>query len=198
MTNQNTKRHILIATIEAIEKFGVQNLTTRVIANEAGVNNAALHYYYGTKEELIDLALEQTLNHMLEDTVEIMAGQESIQDRLDSLFNYIIDGVLKYPNLIRAHLNEPLMNGNANGPLLNIFDIWVSEICKALENNLTPSGKKHLKYTIFSVISSIIMAGLLPFDNKNFPPIDFKNDETRSHYIDYLIKRLLEHINVSN
>ena len=198
MNNQNTKNHILLATIEAIEKYGVQNLTTRVIAGEAGVNNAALHYYYGTKEELIDLALELTLNHMLEDTVEILACEESIQERLDSLFNYIIDGVLKYPNLIRAHLNEPLMNSNANSPLLKIFDIWVSEICKALENDLSTTAIMDLKYTIFSVISSIIMAGLLPFYNKNFPPVDFNNEQTRSQYVKHLIQQILEHTNISN
>ena len=198
MNNQNTKKHILLSTIDAIEKFGVQNLTTRVIANEAGVNNAALHYYYGTKEELVELALEQTLNHMLDDTVEILASEKSIQDRLASLFNYIIEGVIKYPNLIRAQLNEPLMNGNANGPLLNVFNTWVSTIYKALEKDLTPSGEKQLKYTIFSVITSIIMAGLLPAYNNNFPPIDLRNNESRNRYVNYLIQQILEHTNVSN
>ena len=57
MSPQSTKEKILHATIDAIVKNGIQNVTTRVIAQEAGVNNAALHYYFGTKEQLLEAFL---------------------------------------------------------------------------------------------------------------------------------------------
>ena len=101
MSEQPTKQHILESTIDAIEKHGLQNLTTRVIAQEAGVNNAALHYYFGTKERLLDEALSTTLNHMLEDTEEILTSDMHIRDRLIAVFTYLVEGVLRFPNLIR-------------------------------------------------------------------------------------------------
>ena len=194
MVNHNTKAHILEATINAIEKFGVQSLTTRIIANEAGVNNAALHYYYGTKEELVDLALKQTLDHMLEDTIDILASKKSIQDRLEKLLDYLIDGVLRYPNLIRAHLNEPLMKGNTESPLLEVFNTWIEKISEPISNDLSPSQIKELKYSIFSVISSLIMGGLLPFSSENFPPVNLNDRQARSHYVNYIIPVSYTHL----
>jgi len=194
MVNQDTKKHILEATINAIEKYGIQSLTTRNIANEAGVNNAALHYYYGTKEELIELALKQTLDHMLEDTVDILADQSSIEDRLRTLLDYIIDGILRYPNLIRAHLYEPLMKDNADSPLLNVFNIWVEEISKAINHGLDQEHKQSLKYQIFSLISSTLMAGLLPLREENFPPVNMNDPISRKEFVDHFIQCILSEI----
>ena len=42
------------------------------IPDEARVNNAALHYYFGTKKALLGLAMEQSLKNMLEDSSEIL------------------------------------------------------------------------------------------------------------------------------
>ncbi|MDY6868850.1 MAG: TetR family transcriptional regulator [Chloroflexota bacterium] len=76
MSNNNTKQYILRSTIDTIECYGLSHLTTRLIGATTRVNNAALHYCFGTKENLIDAALKQIAQQMLEDSEEIL-GREA-------------------------------------------------------------------------------------------------------------------------
>ncbi|MFN2121724.1 MAG: ABC transporter ATP-binding protein, partial [Anaerolineales bacterium] len=67
-------------------------------------------------QERIAEALALTLDHMMEDTDEILSRSEDIRSRLRALFEYLIDGILRFPNLIRAHLSGPLMEGERESP----------------------------------------------------------------------------------
>ena len=145
MTPKATKEKILLATIDAIEKNGIHNITTRVIAEEAGVNNAALHYYYGTKEQLVEAALTATIEHWVNDTAEIIAREELAATRLQAVFEYMIDGVLRLPNLVRANLQGPLMEGDANSPFLRMLSNWLEQAYAGLDVDLNPEKKANLK-----------------------------------------------------
>jgi AcrR family transcriptional regulator len=191
MTPQPTKQHILEATINAIEKHGVQNLTTRTIAQEAGVNNAALHYYYGTKENLIAEALSLTLDHMMEDTHAILAGAGSIAERILALFTFICEGVLRFPNLIRAHLNGPLMQGERDSPFLDAFGAWQQRISAELEPFISsPEGEAALPIAIHAAFSSVLIAGLLP-NTPGVSPGDLNDPQARQAYIACLVENVL-------
>ena len=54
---------IIQAAIECIEKYGISGATNRQIALEAGVNNAAINYYFRSKEVLIQRCMEITLKN---------------------------------------------------------------------------------------------------------------------------------------
>jgi AcrR family transcriptional regulator len=191
MNEQPTKQHILLKTIDAIEKNGIQNLTTRIIAEEAGVNNAALHYYYGTKEALLEQALSQTLEHMLEDTGEILSRPGSLEDRLFTLFDYIVDGVLRFPNIIRAHIRGPMMEGRADTPFMRMLDTWLEQIAAGTEPGLSPEGKRRLRMAAFGTISACMLAGLIPSTEQYtglFSP------EGREDFITYLVSSIMQAI----
>lgn len=48
-----TKQKILEAASQLIAELGWPDVTTRSIAERAGVNNALIHYYFGTKDALL-------------------------------------------------------------------------------------------------------------------------------------------------
>jgi AcrR family transcriptional regulator len=54
---------ILEAAIAAIEEYGFKNVTVRRIAAKAGVNIAAINYYFRTKEQLLDKVIEVALDN---------------------------------------------------------------------------------------------------------------------------------------
>jgi AcrR family transcriptional regulator len=191
MSGQATKQQILEATITAIEKHGMQNLTTRAIAHEAGVNNAALHYYYGTKENLIAEALALTLDHMMEDTDEILSRNEDIRSRLRALFEYLIDGILRFPNLIRAHLSGPLMEGERDSPIYRMLDSWLERTGSELERVLPPEQEDTIRISLHTAISAVLVAGLMPGTAQGPSHLDLQNESFRSRYVEYLVDIIL-------
>ena len=53
-----TKQKILKATLKILESEGIQKLTVRKIAAEAGVNVAAVNYHFGSKDQVVFEALQ--------------------------------------------------------------------------------------------------------------------------------------------
>ena len=58
MNNNTTVDKILEATARQLMKKSLSGLRLRAIAEEAGVVNSNLHYYYKTKDELLEALLE--------------------------------------------------------------------------------------------------------------------------------------------
>ena len=162
MSQTTTREYILIAAITAIEKYGVQHVTTRRIAEEAGVNNAALHYYYGTKENLVEQALAMILQRMLDDSAVIFSEHAGYPERLGALFQYLCDVLIKYPNLVRAHLRGPLMEKDPGSPFLNMLDTWFERSCADFENTLSDEVHANLRMAFQAAVSALLVAGLLP------------------------------------
>ena len=66
-----TRQLILEAAIGCIEKYGLENVTTRKIAQQAGTNIASINYHFRSKDELIAETLTLTSKHMLEESRSI-------------------------------------------------------------------------------------------------------------------------------
>jgi len=194
MAQQATKEKILLATIDAIEKNGIHNITTRVIADEAGVNNAALHYYYGTKEQLVEAALLQTTEHWIEDTSEILSSDKPVRERIREMLVYLIDGVLRYPNLIRAHIQGPFMEGNPNSSFLRMLSNWLEQTANDLGAEITPEQEQVVHVAMQTAISSILIVGLVPASPDLKVGIHLKDDNTREVYTTYLVDSILNAI----
>ena len=71
----DAKERIIKATIQVISREGLVGTTTRKIADEAGVNLAMLHYYFGDKSELL-VAVHEAI---LQSVRDILLAQPVIQ-----------------------------------------------------------------------------------------------------------------------
>jgi AcrR family transcriptional regulator len=190
MRTQTTKEHILLSAIGAIEKFGLPNLTTRMIAEHAGVNNAALHYYFGTKENLIDAAMKQTKEHMLEDIEVILSGDSPIKDRVSEMLTYIIEGSIRYPNIIRAHMIGPLLNSQRQAELADLLNTWVTVSAEAIQPYVSRKSASDLKLILNMLFSVIWTFGLFAEDYENYGWINLKDSEERKNFLDNAIIQL--------
>lgn len=63
---EDRREQLIDATIEVMKCTGVQSLTLRAIAKEAGASLAAVHYCFRSKEELIHAATKRWLANMLD------------------------------------------------------------------------------------------------------------------------------------
>jgi AcrR family transcriptional regulator len=163
-----------------------------VLAREAGVNNAALHYYFGTKDELISQAMAMTLEHMMEDSRDILSGEGDIQARLETLLDYLCEGILKFPNIIRAHLIGPFFEDQAESPFLKMIEVWITHTVSDLGDSLPDSRQSRMRLAIFSALCTALMAGLLPFSDGTLSTVDLRNEANRKAFVDHLVKSILQ------
>jgi AcrR family transcriptional regulator len=100
------ERRILVATLDCIAEQGLEGATVRVIAAKAGLNAAAVNYYYRTKERLVEAALRSAWTHVSEDIDRIAATAKDGREGFEMTVSYLIEGAYKYPAIIRAIIVE--------------------------------------------------------------------------------------------
>lgn len=76
------RARILAATVELIGETGWGRVTTRKVAERADVNNALLHYYFGTKQALLVQAATEVLVGELGAPIEALMRADDLETGL--------------------------------------------------------------------------------------------------------------------
>jgi AcrR family transcriptional regulator len=148
--------------VTCIEKYGIDKLTTRKIAKEAGTNIASINYYFRSKEQLVTETLSMTINHMMEDVIAaIEEPDQSFEQRLMNVFFYLLDGSFRFPGVSTAHLYSAVVEKRYDSPgaqaITKVFDRIV--VCALREYpSKNPDDLRFLLSQIFSSIMFTMMA----------------------------------------
>ena len=163
MTKNTSQQKIIEAVITCIEKYGVEKVTTRKIAKEAGTNIASINYYFRSKDDLIAQALGTTLQHMADDLLAILQDEEKSFDAvLREWVIYLVDGAKQYPRVFMAHMYSPLVEKRFDTPgpqvFREMFDVLAARAVQAYPHN----DLEELRFVLVEVISAIIFRSLAP------------------------------------
>ncbi len=155
----DTRRHILEAVVTCIEKYGLDKVTTRKIAEQAGTNIASINYYFRSKDELINETLSMTINHMMEDVfAAIDDRQQSFESALTSVLFYLLDGSRKFPGISRAHMYRAVVQGDRDSvssqAMIRVFE----RLVKRATGEYPGHDPKLIRLGISQIMSSIIFA----------------------------------------
>jgi AcrR family transcriptional regulator len=102
-----TRERILDAAHAVFLRKGTANSRTQEIADEAGVNKALVHYYFGTKAALADAIFERALGTIMPRIFGILADpQRSIEQKVPDVMREQIDFHSARPYLAGYLLSE--------------------------------------------------------------------------------------------
>ncbi len=154
---------ILEAVVTCIEKYGIDKVTTRKIATEAGTNIASINYYFRSKEDLISEALSMTINHMMEDvTSAIGDAQQSLEDVLENVFYYLLEGGLHFPGISTAHLYKAITEKKYDSlsaqAIIKVFE----ELVKRVSRENPQRDPVETRLLLSQILSSIMFTMLAP------------------------------------
>ena len=185
---------IILATINCIEKEGMAGVTIRKIADAANVNSAAISYYFGSKDSLIDAALKQTLKEAFVTNLQEKLEQTG-KNHKRALRAFLVEflwGMNEYPGLTKAHLNEPLFHNNYRGLIVKKFTIFLDDLTEIAKEVLAEKNDEKMKMAIVQIISALMLPGLMPKIFYKFMGLDFSKTEDREKYVDELLSYYLE------
>jgi TetR/AcrR family transcriptional regulator len=85
------KSQILTAADELFGERGFDATTTRDIAERSGVNKALIHYYFGTKDELLDAVLEGYYAMLGSALQDALARHQTLEAQVAALIDAYVD-----------------------------------------------------------------------------------------------------------
>jgi AcrR family transcriptional regulator len=182
---------IVLAAIDCIEKYGITGTTTRAIAQMAGVNSAAINYYFRSKDVLIRRCMETTLRNAFDlSDVPSMPGL-SARERLVAILVELIEGGCNYPGITRAHFYALLAEGQTDTLLEDRINRFVSDLAEDLRGRDGSLPGRALELALVQIVSAMIPAILAPRLFARLHGVDFNDADTRQTYVRHLVSRLM-------
>jgi AcrR family transcriptional regulator len=186
----SAKERILKTAIQLLFKTPPENLTTREIAKEAGVNVAAIHYYFQTKENLIAEAYAAATDIGFHHAMAVFGRKDlSPRDRATQFLKGYAVGIVEYPNISRAGFSGMLFAEKAS----ERFSKYLGQMFEALREAFREMGEEDRKARAgkaLAALSSIILPFLFMGAFRGISGIDYGNRAERDRYIELLVNEL--------
>lgn len=162
MKRKNAIQRIILAAIEIINTDGSSAVTTRRVAKTAGVNSAALNYYFGSKENLIKQALSTALSNLYSDW-ELILGFADLDasEKVFLLIDYMMEGIHRYPGLTRSFISEPVENASAKEQFINKLDTLLETLALELSGE-SAVPVKSTKLSLGQALQSAMLSSMIP------------------------------------
>jgi AcrR family transcriptional regulator len=190
-----TQEAILLATIDCINEKGLEHLTTRMIAEQAGANIASINYYFRTKDQLVEKALEITIKHMLEDVVDTIANRDlDFKQVLRNVFYYLISGASSNPGISSAHLYRLVIEKDYQSVSAKSFLSAFNSVLDRASDAYPDQDRERLRKNLASIFSALMFMMLTPFffelEGEGFPTDDAYHQEMADHYTEMFYSML--------
>jgi AcrR family transcriptional regulator len=126
------KRQILEEAARAFATAGFAGTTTRSIATECGISEAALYKYFRSKEELFESALRSKIeSYDIEGFLDGLSDEGPLEDTFRAVAQRILDVGLKDPTVHRLLLAASVSGTERTGGL---YVSWRMPFVSFLEN----------------------------------------------------------------
>ena len=102
----DTEKRILDAARTVFIRRGTAGARMQEIAEEAGVNQALLHYYFRSKERLSEAVFSEIAGRMFPAVIAILGGDFTIDEKIDRFVDAYLENMSRSPFLPGYLLSE--------------------------------------------------------------------------------------------
>jgi len=153
-----TAAKILEAADELLVEGGVNGLSSRAVATRAGVNNALVFYYFGSKQGLVERVIERYYQRhvsALEAATGAMRGD--LRERLHALVDAYVDFMeahRRFPRLVQSLAAAGPAFHDVIGRHMTPLFRWVERALAGVAPESGPLAARHLYVTVSGVVTS--------------------------------------------
>lgn len=187
------REKIILAAIDTIEKDGLQGVTIRTVAERAGVNSAAINYYFRSKQNLLDTVFKTTIEHSIGDLEAILdAGSKDARAMLEEFLIYLMDGAVLYPGLTKSHMYDVLVGRKADNLFLRRFNALLGKLAGRIKAFKPEESEEAVRIKVVQMMSAVILPALMPRAFRPLTGKTFDNMETRRSYVKTVVESFLK------
>jgi AcrR family transcriptional regulator len=191
MSREEVKNKILLATIDCIEEYGLAKVTIRKISQLAGVNVAMINYYFGSKDKLIEKAMQATLQEGFSNNLEDYSTQWET-DTITALKGFLYDtlsGMMNYPNITKSHLYEVMINNNYNCLSVMELNNFLDKLYDLTKEIVIGKDEREKRRAVVQMFSAVFLIGLIPYIFNTYLGYDIEDKNERKLFIDTLVSK---------
>lgn len=161
----NTEQAILKAAEELFLEQGFEQTTTKQIAQRAGCNQALLHYYYRTKDNLFVQIFEEKAKFIATHFLDINLTAQTLEERISQMVEVHFELFRKNPRLVPFLLKEVLSDPVRVAPILDKIKQYMVKIFAKIDEALHEEIEKGAARPVstLNVILTLVSLDMAPF-----------------------------------
>lgn len=162
---KNTEQAILQAAEELFLEQGFEQTTTKQIAQRAGCNQALLHYYYRTKDNLFVQIFEEKAKFIATHFLDINLTAQTLEERISQMVEVHFELFRKNPRLVPFLLKEVLSDPVRVAPILDKIKQYMVKIFGKIDEALHEEIEKGAARPVstLNVILTLVSLDMAPF-----------------------------------
>ena len=162
---KNTGQAILKAAEELFLEQGFEQTTTKQIAQRAGCNQALLHYYYRTKDNLFVQIFEEKAKFIATHFLDINLTAQTLEERISQMVELHFELFRKNPRLVPFLLKEVLSDPVRVAPILDKIKQYMVKIFGIIDEALHEEIEKGAARPVstLNVILTLVSLDMAPF-----------------------------------
>jgi AcrR family transcriptional regulator len=191
MDRAEIMKKILLAAIECVEENGMDGVSMRKIAQKAEINSAMLHYYYGSKENLMVAVSQATIEEGLKTNLRDYQDKWKTQtnEAFRGLLYDTLTGMLRYPNITKSHFYDVMVNNSYDSVPINALKNFFEELYALVSSIIAGNNDQEKRYAFRQLLSIVLMTGLMPGVFTGDFDLNLSDEYARRLFIEGLIKR---------
>ena len=160
--SDETRARIFENTVKLVQLVGVERLTVRRIAEEAGVSPALIIQYFGSKDQLLQKIFEENNAGLIDDIRTAVAEirPKTLHDCLMTLTRFLLTRDLKRPSLTLHVMSHAFRwsKDEERGFLVRLepFILVVAEAFRNVDETLTVSESRTATEAFFMCYSQAV------------------------------------------
>ncbi|MDD4170389.1 MAG: TetR/AcrR family transcriptional regulator [Desulfotomaculaceae bacterium] len=191
LNSPTTKEKIIQVVMNIIAQDGFQNITIRKIAAQAGVNVAAVNYHFGSKDAVINEALETVTNQLKNTFKYLRESNGSGETKLAIFINNYTDILIKYPDIIKNMIYHQIYHRQIDEQIGYVKFLRTEgiEIIKQTIGQIRPElDDKSLYLRTLHLLSCISFPILMGEQIEEIMGVDLHNREIRQMHAGTLLE----------
>jgi len=191
--NLTTKDKIIEAALEIIAREGFQKVTVRKIAAMAGVNVAAVNYHFGSKEKVLNEALEHLMVQMKKIFNYLKDEEKPPEVRLETFIQKYSRTLFKYPDPVKNLIHQSIHEHSAKNNFQEYLKNEGIELIKNTIHQLKPDENSSILYMLtMQLLSSLAFPVLLGTRSAEIFGIELNQTDNQRAYTNLLVQNILK------
>ena len=142
MQKNNMEEQILLVAKELFMQFGYEGVSTTQVAKAVGCNQALVHYYYRTKQNLFKIICQQEIQKMLKILADIPQEDISFEDFIEKIIEAQIGFLKNNPDAPFFIIGELRHNSEVLKMMKELFSEFGKEILRKIRMFVEMKQKK--------------------------------------------------------
>jgi AcrR family transcriptional regulator len=148
---------LLTAAEQMLLEVGYAGITTRKLAERAGVNHGLVHYYFGSMEDLLLRVVERFTDGLIERQREMYAADTPFIDKWRQAMRFLDDDAESGYHKVWFEMqamgwNEPAIRER----LQHVHQQWIDVVTPAFERGIAELGLDRRHYPVDAIVALVV------------------------------------------